>query len=307
MFLLVLAFATAAFAADYCNGGSFMEATGVGKTPSLASAKAKAQIVSNFVSQVKSQTDIGESSNESEGVLEESSSYSTASQIKSNLTLLGFKEIESRQIEDSLYEYRGYVCNSDVAKPYLDSLRNYKEALEVLKMQKLDKDACDRVIETRKNMRGFETILAVLKRMDRTLQKKYENAYEEIKMDCGLEASKKLHWNPERQTVYSDIAFSKLSAGIKMETSSCKGKGISLIYKGMPDCKSNGGPYGCLYQPSLLIATCDGIKIRLLESPVSVKGFDQRREIAEKKLQDKLKAEDFWNEWEQEIKHRSSE
>jgi len=284
-----------------------MEATGVGKTPSEAAAKAKAQIVGNLVSQVESQTNIGESSNESGGVLEESGSYSTASQIKSNLILLGFREMGSKQVEGGQYEYKGYVCNSDAAKPYLDSLRNYKEALEALKMQKLDKDACGRAMETRKKMRGFETTLAVLKQVDKALQKKYDDLYEGIKMDCGLEASKKLHWNPDKQTAYSDIAFSKLSAGIKMETSPCKGKGISLIYKGVPDCKSNGGPYGCMYQPSLLIATCDGVKIRLLESPAPVKGFDQKQEVAEKKLQDKLKSEYFWNEWEQEIKHRSSE
>jgi len=49
----------------------------------------------------------------------------------------------------------------------------------------------------------------------------------------------------------------------EMETSPCKGKGISLIYKGAEaECKSNGGPYGCSYQPSLLIASCDGAKIQ---------------------------------------------
>jgi len=290
-----------------CPGDLFMEATGTGKSISLASSKAKAQIVSNIISQVESQTSIGESSNENEGILDESSSYSSESHIKSNFTLLGFREMESRQIGDSLYEYKGYVCNSDAAKPYLDSLRVYKDSLEFFIGQKPDSDICGKAREIRKNMMGFETILAVLRRVDKTLRKKYEDIYEEIKEGCGLEASKKLYWNPEKETAYSEIAFSKLSTGIKMETSPCKGKGIKLIYKGEPECKSNGGPYGCMYQPSLLIATCNGAKIRLLESPAVVKGFDQKEDIAKKKLQDKLKAEDFWNEWEQEIKHRSSE
>jgi len=290
-----------------CPDDLFMEATGTGKTPTLASGNAREQIVSSIVSNVESQTRTVVSSNESEGKLEDSSSFSISSQIKSSLTLLGFKEIESKPIEDSLHKYRGYVCNSDLAMPFLDSLRNYKEELEVLKRHKLDKDACDKAIETRKNMRNFETILKFLKQPDKALQRKYEDVYERIKEDCGLEASKKLHWNPEKQTEYSNIAFSKLSAGIKMETSPCKGKGISLIYKGVPDCKSNGGPYGCLYQPSLLLASCDGAKIRLLESPAPVKAFDQKQEVAEKKLQDSLKSKDFWNIWEQEIKRRSSE
>jgi len=296
--------APAADAKTPCPGDLFIEAAGTGKSPSLASAKAKAQIVSNLISQVESQTNIGETSNETNGVFEESNSYSAQSQIKSNLTLLGFREMESKQIEDSLFEYRGYVCNSDVAKPFLDSLRIYKDSLEFFKGQA---KLCGRAGEIRKNMMGFETILAVLKQTDRALQKEYEDVYEGIKKDCGLEASKKLHWNPEKQTAYSDIAFSKLSAGIKMENSPCKGKGIALIFKGTPECKSNGGPYRCLYQPSLLMASCNGAKIRLLESPVEVKSFDQKQEVAEKKLQDSLKVKDFWDLWEQEIKHRSSE
>jgi len=294
----------AANAKTTCPQDLFIESTGTGKNLDLASAKAKSQIVSNIISQVESQTNIGESSNESGGVFEESNSYSTASQIKSSLTLLGFKQIESRQIEDTLYEYRGYVCNSDVAKPFLDSLRIYKDSLEFFRGQT---KLCGRAGEIRKNMMSFETILAVLKQTDRALQKEYEDMYEGIKKDCGLEASKKLHWNPEKQTAYSDIAFSKLSAGIKMETSPCKGKGIALIFKGAPECKSNGGPYRCLFQPSLLIASCAGAKIRLLESSVEVKSFDQKQDAAEKKLQDSLKVKDFWDVWEQEIKHRSSE
>jgi hypothetical protein len=69
-------------------------------------------------------------------------------------------------------------------------------------------------------------------------------------------------------------------------------------------CKSSGGPWGCSYQPSLKIAACNGAELRLLES-AQIKGFDQREELALKKLQDKLKTENFWNEWEQEIKQWS--
>jgi len=289
-----------------CPGDLYMEATGTGKSIDLASSNAKAQIVSNIVSKVEYQSNTDESSNENEGKLDESSSYSASSQIKSNLTLLVFRPMEppKQRPDDSLYEYKGYVCNSDVAMLFLDSLRNYEDALEELKRQKLDKDACGRAVKTRENMRQFETLLAILKQADKAQALKYDKVYEEIKNDCGLEASKKLHWNPEKQNEYSKIAFNKLSTGIKMETSPCKGKGISLIFKGEPECKSNGGPYGCLYQPSLQMAYCDGTEIRPLKSPV-IKSFDQKQDMAEIKLQDKLKAEDFWNEWEQEIKHRS--
>jgi len=289
-----------------CLGDLFTDAKGTGKSISEARDKAKANIASDISSQVKSKTEMGDVSKETDGVFDESSIYLTASQIESNFTLLGFREMEpSRQIEDSLYEYKGYVCNSDAAKPFLDSLRNYKDALEALRSKK---DACSKASEARKKMRGFETILEVLKQADKSLQKEYDNVYDEIKNDCNLEASKKLHWNPEKQTAYSDIAFSKLSANMPIETSPCKGKGISLIYKrAEPECKSNGGPYGCSYQPALLIASCNGTKLLLLESSAPVKSFDWEKENAVKNLQDKLKTEDFWNKWEQEIKQRGSQ
>jgi len=129
-------------------------------------------------------------------------------------------------------------------------------------------------------------------------KKFYEKARKDYKDNCDA----KVHWNPEKKTAYSEIAFAKFSGSIKMETTPCAGKGISLVYRSEPACKSSGGPYGCLYQPTLRIASCSGAELRLLESPAPIKGFDQKEELALKKLQDKLKTENFWNEWEQEIK-----
>jgi len=131
----------------------------------------------------------------------------------------------------------------------------------------------------------------------------YSRAREDYKNYCR---DAKLHWNAERDDIYSEMAFSKLSGVLKMEKSPCAGRGISLAYRGSePECESHGGLYGCSYQPSLQIASCGGAKSRLLESPASIKGFGQKEEIAVEKLQDRLRKENFWKEWEQEIKQWS--
>jgi len=293
-----------------CPNDLFREATGTGKDIDEASAKAKAKIASDIIFQAETRAEIDKrKEKDSEQRITTSSSFSTKSEVNSPLTTLyGFKKMEPpRQLEDGEYEFRGYVCNSDAARSYLKSLQNYRDSLKVLKMQK---NVCGKAREVRKNMRDFEIILEVLEQVDKSLQKEYENVYAEIENDCGLEASKKIHWNPEKKTAYSDIAFSKLSASIEMEKSSCpeksKSKDISLIYKGTePECKAHGGPYGCSYQPSMLIVSCGGETLKSLESPTLVRGFDGQKEIAEKKLQEKLNTENFWNEWKQEIKQWS--
>jgi len=131
----------------------------------------------------------------------------------------------------------------------------------------------------------------------------YSKTREDYKKYCQ---TTKLHWNPEKKSSYSEIAFSKLSSGIKMENTSCTGRSISLVYKeAKPECESHGGLYGCSYQPFLSITSCNGAELRLLENPAPIKGFGQKEEIAVEKLQDKLKKENFWKEWEQEIKQWS--
>jgi len=48
------------------------------------------------------------------------SDYSATSQIKSSVSLGFLQKMDSRQLESGEWEFRGYVCNSDAAKPFLD-------------------------------------------------------------------------------------------------------------------------------------------------------------------------------------------
>jgi len=59
--------------------------------------------------------------------------------------------------------------------------------------------------------------------------------------------------------------------------------------------------FECIHKPSLLIASCYGEEYRLLENE-DVEAYQKVEEIALEKLREKLRYENFWNEWEQEIK-----
>jgi len=286
-----------------CPDDLFRAETGMGESISEASDDAQTKIAKGIISDVnyRSGTEKRKEKN-SEDKITTSSKFSASSQIESNFTLYGFKEMEPpKQLEDGNYEFRGYVCNSNVAKPYLKSLQNYRDSLKTFKRQKIDKDNCGRAIEIRNNMRDFEIIVEVLEQVDKSLQREYENIYAEIENDCGLEASKKIHWNPEKQTAYSDIAFSKLSAGIEMETSPCKGKGISLVYRGSePKCSYRFGFNTCSYEPSLSVRACNGAEYLRLSGSVK-NGIHERPDIALENVQSNLNSAEFWDKWIEEI------
>ncbi|MDR2584451.1 MAG: hypothetical protein LBC75_13315 [Fibromonadaceae bacterium] len=285
-------------AVAYCQGGSFMNTVVLGKDPDNARVKAKAEIAQNLISKVKSETNMANYSEENDGILKESSKFLEKGRIESDLTLIGFQEMEFPKLqENGGYLLRAYVCVKDIAKPYLEKQRILAESIEMSKDWHKIQNSWNEFMSIQILLEG----LRVESKYLASAKKSYDKAKKDYKEHCNA----KTHWNPEKKTTYSDIAFSKLSGSIKMENTPCAGKGISLVYKGEPICKSSGGPYGCSYQPSLKITSCNGAELRLLESPAPVKGFDQKEEIALKKLQDKLKTENFWNEWEQEIKQRS--
>ena len=166
--------ADSAKARAYCQG-SFIGTTAYVEDQSQASNKAKAEIVSNIVSQVEAQTSVGEFSN-----------FLATSQIKSDLILLGFQSIEPpKRLENGLYEFKGYVCNSNVAKPYLYSLVRYLDSLEVLLKQEFDEEICINASKAKYKAIGWHRILETLNQVDKTLQGKYETTNEKIKNNCG--------------------------------------------------------------------------------------------------------------------------
>jgi len=129
----------------------------------------------------------------------------------------------------------------------------------------------------------------------------YSRAREDYRNYCGVA---KLHWNPEQETPYSEIAFSKLSGSIKMEKSPCADKGILLAYKGSePECLIKFGLNTCSYAQSLSLDACDGTEYMQLKSDET--GVHQKLDFALDKLQNHLKSAEFWNQWIKEIKQWS--
>jgi hypothetical protein len=308
LFLCIFALATPIFAnftpADsakaksYCQG-NFWGATVYVENPIEASDKAMIEIAKRIKSAVEAQANLSSSKNmTASGKIENVGSYLTASQINSNLTISGFQSLESpKKFDNGTYEFKGYVCNKDIASPYHNEQRALKESME-----RAERTRDWNEFQSHWNeFNNIQTILNVL-RVDSKYLAAAEKIYKNFKALCNI----KLHWKPERKTAYSEIAYQKLrDTGI--ESPPCSGKSIMLVYSGAePECKSNGGPYGCSYQPSLRIASCKGNDtLGFLGNPTSIKSFGEKKENAIEKMQDKLRAADFWNEWKEEIKERS--
>ncbi|MCL1956849.1 MAG: hypothetical protein FWF63_05965 [Fibromonadales bacterium] len=129
----------------------------------------------------------------------------------------------------------------------------------------------------------------------------YSKARADYRDYCG---AAQLHWNPEKETSYSEIAFSKLSSSIKIEKSPCNDRGISLAYKGSePECSVKFGLSTCSYSNSLSLNTCDGTEY--LQIKGDAMGAHQKPDFAVEKLQGNFKSAEFWNQWIQEIKQWS--
>jgi len=192
------------------------------------------------------------------------------------------------------------IKNSDAAKPYLEKQRKLADKIEMT-IATAKSEAWVQIQDSWNEFMGIQIRIEGLgvesKYFDKA-KKHYEKAMEDYKDQRNA----KLHWNPEKKTAYSDIAFSKLSASVEMETSPCKGKGISLVYKNTtPNCLYRFGLNTCTYEPSLSIRACDGTEHLQLKNEVK-EGTHRRPDIALENLQDNLNSAEFWNQWIEEIK-----
>ncbi len=203
------------------------------------------------------------------------------------------------------------VCmsHSDAAKGFVERLRPIAASLEFTanaaieeKHPKLKSEAWHK---TQQIWNEFVRLYSVIQGLDNDKAALFEPIaalYAKAKDGyLGYCQTAKLYWNPEQDTPYSEVAFSKLSKNLKLEKASCKGHGISLIYKNTGhECK-HSGMFRCSYKPSMLIASCYDEEYRLLENS-NVEVFQNVEEVALRKLREKLEYESFWNKWEQEIK-----
>jgi len=284
---------------------------GIGENETAALVQARSNMAQeHFAEKLKSSVDIdGRNIN---GV----ASTSTHTAINQNVKLINSSDAKLHYSKRQGGQIGVVACMSraDAAKGFLEQQRLVTDSLEMLSGTTINTEHPKHKNEAwQKTQMYYNNIVAIQNLLNGWGVAKadyfdkaseiYSKTREDYKNYCQ---TFKMHWNPEQRNSYSEIAFSKLSGSIKMENTSCTGRGISLVYKeAKPECESHGGLYGCSYQPFLAITSCNGAELRLLQSPAPIKGFGQKEEIAVEKLQDKLKKENFWKEWEQEIKQWS--
>nr|AGS54408.1 hypothetical protein [uncultured bacterium contig00104] len=204
------------------------------------------------------------------------------------------------QLNDSVF----YICRSDAAKPYLDSLEiNFRSKSKIFAAARLDEEACASAWEIFAKTRGWQRIIESLKQDD-PWQKEYEEVYGKVRKECCYQNAK-LHWSSEKNA-YSETAFSVLQKFAKMEWSECKGGGTLMRYKDSePKCNYKYGVHICVYNTSLSILSCDGkTQYSLLENFVEEMD-ESKKETALRKIKTSMESAALWKKWEQEIKQWS--
>ena len=203
------------------------------------------------------------------------------------------------------------VCmtKADAAKGFLERQRLLADSLELASSTELNTEHPKQKNEAwRKTQMLYNEFMRIQYLLDGwevkspyTANEIYSKTREDYKNYCQ---TAKLYWNPEKETAYSEIAFSKLSGGIKMEKSPCNGRGISLAYKGSePECSVKFGLNTCTYAHLLSLNACDGTEYTQLKNDAM--GVHQKPDYALEKLQGNLKSAEFWNQWINEIKQWS--
>jgi len=294
-------------AASNCNGGSFLSTTVSGKSPDKVREKAKAEIAKNIISNIKSNTKTTDYSEERDGVFIESSKFSETSEIESNLTLSGFKEIESpKRQKNGEYELKSYICIKDAAKGFLEHQQFVSDSLLLAanielntKHPKHKNEAWKRTRMLWVEFMKHQKLLDVLgvespypaREIYARAKSDYENYCRNAKVfwqDAGNECSK--------------TVFAMLSSKLKIEKSKCSGW-LKLNLNCAEKCTGSSLGIECSTNPSLAIESCDGEKYSILKikEPIN-SSHPHNKNVAMENLIENLSKSTFFDEWEKEIK-----
>jgi hypothetical protein len=106
-----------------------------------------------------------------------------------------------------------YICRSDAAKPYLDSLRYLVGVLR--------ESSCERANEVYKNIAGLESIIAPLGKMNAAIQKEYEAEYAKASNECGP-AGKGIYLEIKENILGSQTDIIKLKLEELLSQNNCR-------------------------------------------------------------------------------------
>jgi len=282
---------------------------GVGKSEDEALNIARSDLAMQINSSLKVQTKYRQIQQISNGKENIGSKYESELVVEANL--LNAQDAHVIRVERRAGEAGAVVCmaKADAAKSFLERQRLLTDSLELASNTALNTEHPKHKNEAwQKTQMLYNDFVRIQYLLDGWEVKSpylaseiHSKAMEDYKNYCQ---AVKLHWNTERETPYSEIAFSKLSGSIKMEKSPCAGKGISLAYKGSgPECSVKFGLNTCSYAQSLSLDACAGTEYTQLKGDAI--GAHQKSEFALEKLQSNLKSAEFWNQWIREIKQWS--
>jgi len=302
----------AALSSVECGTGDF-RGQGVEASEQEALNTARSAIAQQIQSSVRVQQTQTQNQTVTDGRESLSSSYAAKTVIEAALS--NAHDARVMRIERGVGEVGAVLCmsRSDAAKGFVERLRPVAASLEFAanaaieeKHPRLKSEAWQK---TQQIYNEFTSLYSMVQGLDKEKAAPFEpvaTLYEKAKGGyLSYCQTAKLYWNPEQDNPYSEVAFSKLSKNLKLEKASCKGHGISLVYKNTGHECRHSGMFRCSHKPSMLIASCYGEEYRLLENP-NVEVFQNVEEVALRKLREKLEYEYFWNEWEQEIKQWKS-
>jgi hypothetical protein len=300
--------ADSAKAKAYCRG-EFIGTTITTEKQSEASSRAKSEIISNIISEVEAQVNISDSKKElSGGRIETSSSFSEISQIKSKMVLHDFQQIESpRRLENGLYELKGYVCKSNVAKPYLEKQRFVADSFSLAANTELNtkhpkhKNAAWK--ETRRLWIKFMNLQELLEVLGFKSSYPVNEIYAKTKANYeDYCRDSKIFWQDDGNECSSTI-FAMLSNKIKMEKSKCTCTGGLRLSLSCPEkCSGSSIDIECSINPILSIESCGGEEYSKLKIEGTITGSHSRNKSrAMEDLVDNLSKATFFNEWEKEI------
>jgi len=168
----------AAIAAPICpNGATPFEGTGRGATESKARENANQDIASGFATIKVNILDELTQKEETNKDMKEYANYQRKIKITSELDTKYVKDAEPPYKENGQFVAKRYLCPSDAAKPYLDSLKNINQRISI---QKMSNSFCETLYKTYSpRVMLFERILERLGEKDESRIANYKKAEKE--------------------------------------------------------------------------------------------------------------------------------
>jgi len=230
LFVLSLTASAAVFAAPNCpNGEAYFEGKGEGNSSEEAKDKANTAISKSISSSLSSVTQDILHQIETADDYNETNKRTRSSKIETKLR--NVQDIKDKdgypKKENGKYIAERYICVSDAAKPYLNTLKDLARTLKT-QTQKADRNSCKSINETYKSIENTESVLSSLAKMSSEVQAEYERLKAEYQSEGGGGVFLEIKENIFGEK--SDVIGSKLKEALsnnncRIERNVCKANG----------------------------------------------------------------------------------